>query len=357
MSLPTVEVHTYESLMALCADAAAYAVRPPYTYADRADCAADIFGDILGAVARDIAPTTEAVMYAPTRCDHGRPSDVLAWIDRAEAEAPRRAESVMPLTTDERTTWSAVRNRAMNWRRAEDARRERDALMSGRDRAEDARDECPADYLTVGAAQDREAARRAASEACRDLGIAPGTREAPSPVWCVFYQWTRGLEPAEAAEELSLSHDAMRQRMSRAGKIMRGALSATQLAEYLTGGRTVNVNGETVYSLRDDSAEAPHHWAKDLAEYWQGAEDRARREAEAPTVRTLKTAPDPNAAARREAAQADRERRRAHASRVLGAMPRRPVHAGTGARADAIGRTAGKAPERFASRQVRLGRD
>lgn len=117
--------------------------------------------------------------------------------------------------------------------------------------------------------------------------------------------------------------------------------------------------GEEVrFALQDRSREAPHSWAPDVSEYFQGGPDRARRAYIGPrAVRQLRTAPDPDAPARRAAY--DEDRARARASRTLGALGGKgaETHAGTHAKRARLGRTAGKAPEAYASRETRLGPD
>lgn len=306
------DMMTHEELWSICRDAATYAVRAPYTTTDRDDCGADVYGDIV------------------TVC-HG----------------------AMPRRDSELVLWTAVRNRAMNWRRAEDARRERDAMMSGADSTSDERPEDsapPAAYLAAGAAQDAGRARTAAAEACRALSVPPYIGEHPSGAFLLMYQWARDVDGATAAAELEMTHAAYRQRTSRAAREVRGSYSLDELVSRLMGAPVVTESGEVLFALRDDSREAHGHTPL-LAR-----DPRTRPDEDAPIVKSH-TAPDADAPARRAAAELDRERRRAHARRTLGALSqRRPeVHAGTGARRVTVGRTSGKAPEKYAPRAERLG--
>jgi hypothetical protein len=282
-------------LLDICEDAAADALRAPaYGPAERADCAADIFGDI----------TTRIAEEREVR-RHGRPADVLRFIDRWQdaTSAPARQTAAMPRRDDKRVTFTALRNRAHDWRRALETARQYDALMSGADRAPD-ETELPADYLAAGARQDATAARRAATEACRLLGLAAGTDAAPSPVACVFYVWARDLDAATCAAELGIAAEAMHVRMSRARKVIKDAHTAASLIARLTDGRVATgADGALCYSLRDESREAPHKWAGDVAEHWQ----RTHTGATVAEVRTVKVAPDPDAPARRTAAQTARQ--------------------------------------------------
>lgn len=341
------EIMSADELMDLCRDAAVWAVRAPFSAVDRDDCATTLFADVITRIGAE----TETEMRAVRT---GRPRDVLAYIARMAdpSNHPMRQVAAMPRRDDKRVTFTALANRAHDWRRKLETAREHDALMSSADGATDDRDtDVPAEYIAAGARQDIGRARAAATEACRLLGLSAGSTDAPSPVWCTFYVWARERDATECAAELDMAPDAMHQRVSRARKLIKAAYSAPALISALADGTPVMAaDGTLTYALRDESRDARNRTPIMAAEPRTRAEDAAE-------VRTLKTAPDPDATARRleretERAEAKRMRRlaRAHASS-------RDVHAGTGARRARLGRTSGKPAEKYADRRTRLGRD
>lgn len=332
-------------LWKLCQDAARIAVRAPYGPDDRAECAMDLYGAAVETVAAEL----ETVR-------HGAAQDVLRYIDRAMLELsmrPRLADSVwMPLATDRRFTFTALRNRAEDWRRSRDAQRSRDELMSGK---QDATTSAPvhqderklAEYLARGAAQDSNVGRTAATAACQALNMAPGTADEPSPVWCLLYQWSRGIDAEAAAAELGVGWASWRKRTSRAAATVRDSYSAAELIEALCGA-PVWVGDELRFALEDASREA-HGRTPIMAQDWRDGTaagewpERPLTAAQARgACRLRKQRPAPaQARARRDAAHqditADHARSRAMARAGLAAA----TATGRPLKSD-VGRTSGK---------------
>jgi hypothetical protein len=405
MSLLTVEelrsarnFHTDESLWKLCREAASYAVRPPFSPEDRADCAAELMTAALATVQTD-APIVR----------HGSPASVLWFIgqnlDRDETSITRQLAS-MPRVADSRFTFTALANRAADWRRSEVAARERAELGAGRDSAH--HDEpSPAVDPTVHARKLAEISTRAAAivaaEACEALGydayMAPfaaadaarlpnGAERKFSPVACLLYQWARCIDGEQAASELGVGFAAWRKRTSRAAKQVRESYSLPELLAAIAGepcqtnrelfattnGKRVRgghdataaksriiAAGDWIFAPRDESREASadFKWPHDDRLGTDAGSHSPRHEsavtARAACKTTYQRAAPVASRTRRDVAHRDGlsdahriVRQRAALGAALQASDSKPSK-------NAVGRTAGKPPERMASRVVRLG--
>jgi hypothetical protein len=401
MSLLTIEelrsarnFHTDESLWKLCREAASYAVRPPFTPDDRADCAAELMTSALAAVQTD-APTVRRGSPDAPIVRHGSPASVLWFIgqnlDRDEASITTRQLASMPRVSDSRFTFTALANRAADWRRSEVAARERAELGAGRDSAH--HDEpSPAVDPTVHARKLAEistrAARIVAIEATESLGMDPGTDAEPSAVCCLLYQWARCIDGEQAASELGVGFAAWRKRTSRAAKQVRESYSLPELLAAIAGepcqtgrelfattnGKRVRgghdataaksriiAAGDWIFAPRDESREASadFKWPHDDRLGTDAGSHSPRHEsavtARAACKTTYQRAAPVASRTRRDVANRDGltdehriVRQRAALGAALQASDSKPSK-------NAVGRTAGKPPERMASRVVRLG--
>lgn len=345
-----------DELLRRCRDAARMAVRAPYSPDDRAECVADMYTDVCLMAAAEM----------PRR--PGRPADVLRYIDRCLSSSVAATAATMPRRNDRRVTFTALRNRAEDWRRSRDAARDRDALKSGgaaqktehRDEPEDY-----AQYLVIGAAQSADVAHRAALTIMREL------ETADYGAYLLLYQWARHIDGKTAADELGFTHDAYRAATSRAARRIRESHSAGRLMAILAGSPRYRTT-EVLFSLRDDSRDA-HGRTPALAidprdGTVAGADARtlgtwptrpldATQAREVCRVTRRKAAPV-SAARRRDAARNGRteEEVLSAARAALGATMGRPaMHAGTHAHRVDVGRTLGTPPAKYAPRSVRLG--
>jgi hypothetical protein len=209
-----------------CAAAAKLAMRGQnYDAEDRADCAAKIAAETFGNGRAGL---------------RGTPRDVLRYLDWTErypaTVAALAAEDVAAIPASA-ATFSRLYGVAMNYRRALDRQRVRDAA----DAAERARN----DSFTPHVPSEDPAlrgtpwgARRTAVEMLRDLG-ALGAVVEPGPLWTAAYSAARsaaGLESREIAAELDIGYDTLRAHLSRAaGKLPScSALGIPEHAEALS---------------------------------------------------------------------------------------------------------------------------
>ena len=217
----------------LCRKAAIVAVRAPYSADDRAECAADILGDIVAECADERNGRT------------GRPAAVLAYIDRVLSSGSAQLAACSPRRDDCRVQFVALRNRAADWRKSRDRQRQRSALAAGvqaaveQAAAPSAFDRAAAamrdDAVEVATA---DAARRATARACESLGLPTHSADSAadySATYCALYPFIRDCDAAQAADELGVGYDAYRQRQSRGAAIIRDSHGSIARLHALVG--------------------------------------------------------------------------------------------------------------------------
>lgn len=187
-----------------------------YSDENRADVAAEIVAAVLAELPGD---ATRRAPMDRVQVKHGRPADVLRWIDRAELDAPKVGTGDFIAASAAATI--RLYNRACTLRRSVDRQRERDA-QDAAERAASAFSAAPItgpDAETVGTPL---GARRAAMALLDDIGLRP-LRKGDAPIFTLAYasfRATAGLESREIAAELGITFGTLRNHLSAAaGKI------------------------------------------------------------------------------------------------------------------------------------------
>lgn len=406
ITLPVRHELTEEELVKRCRDAARSAMRSDqWSPDDREDCACELIVKTLEALAMPglgsgILPRRDDPSYCFTALRHR----AINWRDRTDAERDRdaliggteNAVEYIPPTDDELAPldkWTRLPIDA-------DGYHSMDAAQTIDHYSRAAKLACDDLGVSVGRYLEGDDAERLPSE--------------PSPVACLVYQWVRDASPETAASDLGVGWQTWRKRTSRGAKSIREAYPTSAELIAAIAGNAVECTRRLTFSHSKKSARGPAHAVPpiEIGQMMFATTDASR---EVTTADRVKRTPDdrtgtltgvdatgvdvtgqwptrPETAADARAVCAvttgpkltarDAERNRSRAERDAtrlaniragidsarhpSRMPRAEIESQAQARLGSalragrpdkrdVGRTSGKAPEKYAARSVRLG--